>query len=132
MHGYGFIKPSNVDYECCVPVPTQVNADTIIWNLGSVNALDSSFILLKLKAQPLPGVDLGDIVWFYAEINPLAGDETPADNKDSLRQVASGSYDPNDKIENFDGEIYLEQLNNFKGSTTLSDSRIQVLTRPLI
>ena len=112
-----FIKPSNVDYESAVPVPTQVNGDTIIWNIGSVNSLDSSFILLTLRAQPLPGVDLGDVLWFYGEINPIAGDETPLDNKDSLRQVASGSFDPNDKIENFDGEIYLEQLNNFRGIT---------------
>lgn len=39
------------------------------------------------------------------------------DNKDSLRQVVTGSYDPNDKMENFDWEIYLEQLNNFRGIT---------------
>ena len=109
-----FIKPSNMNYISAVPAPTLVNGDTLSWNAGTLSPLDSSFIILTLQALPLPGVDLGDVLVFRAQINPVIGDETPLDNKDSLRQGARGSFDPNDKTENYDGTIYIDQLGSFQ------------------
>jgi len=109
-----FIKPPKMDYMSAVPSPAQVKGDTIVWNLGTLAPLGSSFIIVTLQAQPLPGVDIGDRLSFVAEIDPMNGDETPADNRDTVWQVARGSFDPNNKTENHDGILYAKQLDNFQ------------------
>jgi len=109
-----FIKPTRMNYSSAVPLPLQVSEDTITWNTGTLAPLDSSFIILTLQAQPLPGVDIGNVLSFAVQINPITGDQTPADNRDTIWQVARSSYDPNDKAENYDGTVYTSQLNNFQ------------------
>ena len=109
-----YIKPPKMDYVSAIPAPSQVNGDTITWNTGTLAPLDSGFILLTLQAQPLPGVDIGDVLAFYVQVTPFSGDAMPADNRDTIWQTARGSFDPNDKVENYNGTIYSNQLNSFQ------------------
>ena len=44
-----------------------------------------------------PPIHIGDFLNYTATINPITGDETPADNVFNYHQTVIGSYDPNNK-----------------------------------
>ena len=105
-----YITPPKMDYISAIPASSQINGDTITWNTGTLAPLDSGFIVLTLQAQPLPGVDIGDVLAFYVQLTPFSGDAMPADNRDTIWQTARSSFDPNDKVEKYNGTIYSNQL----------------------
>jgi uncharacterized repeat protein (TIGR01451 family) len=104
------VKPSVVSLVAASTPPSSVIADTLTWNIGSLSPFDASHISLVLKVSPPPAVNLNDVLTFSAAINPVAGDYTPADNADTIKQTVIGSFDPNDKQENHGGTFYIEQL----------------------
>lgn len=105
-----FIIPGNTNFASATPAPSAVVNDTIFWNIGTLNAFDESIISVSLLADPPPALQIGDVVRLIAAIDPLAGDETPLNNSDTLRQTAFGSYDPNDKAENVAGNISVAEV----------------------
>jgi uncharacterized repeat protein (TIGR01451 family) len=104
------VKPAAVSLVSSSTPPSSVNADTLTWNIGSLSPFGASGISLVLKVGPPPAVSLNDVLTFTAAINPVAGDLTPADNRDTLKRTVIGSFDPNDKQENHNGTFYIEQL----------------------
>lgn len=103
------VKPSTTTFLSATPAPSSVVADTIIWNVGTLAPQDRGGIDLKLNINPPPAVNNGDYLTIAAAINPVAGDETPVDNVDTLRMLVQGSYDPNDKRESHSGALYVAQ-----------------------
>jgi uncharacterized repeat protein (TIGR01451 family) len=78
-----------------VPAPDAQNGNTITWNYSNLVSLEQRQIQLFLY---MPGVSqLGQTLTETAIINPIGGDIAPTNNYDTLGQVVTGSYDPNDK-----------------------------------
>jgi hypothetical protein len=59
--------------------------------------IDISF-LINTPTDPDNPVNIDDGLIFTAQINPVAGDETPEDNVFDFEQIVVGSFDPNDII----------------------------------
>jgi uncharacterized repeat protein (TIGR01451 family) len=104
------VKPAAVAFQSAVPAPASVTADTITWNIGSLNSQSGGAINIVLKSNAPPAVNVGDVLVFTAVILPVAGDQTPLDNADTLHQTVRGSFDPNDKQENHNGVFYIDQV----------------------
>ncbi|HEX6426164.1 MAG TPA: T9SS type A sorting domain-containing protein [Niastella sp.] len=105
-----FVKPSVMSLVSATLPPSSVNADTLIWNIGSLSPFDASYIQLAFTVSPPPAVNINDTLILSAAISPIAGDVTPADNIGTTHEIVRGSFDPNDKHENHNGTLYVDQL----------------------
>jgi uncharacterized repeat protein (TIGR01451 family) len=77
------------------PSPDLQNGNVITWNYSNLVPFEQRQIHLQLQ---MPGVgQLGQTITTTAIINPVPGDVLPLNNYDTLRQVITGSFDPNDK-----------------------------------
>lgn len=104
------IKDSRATLSAALPVPSAIVADTLTWNYTNLKPLDSIAIGLEFQLAPPPALNINDTLKYTAVILPVAGDLTPADDTSSLRQRVQGSFDPNDKQENFAGKIPLKNV----------------------
>jgi uncharacterized repeat protein (TIGR01451 family) len=90
------VKASELIYTGAYPAPVLQQADSLEWTFSNLVPGESRNILVNFQ---VPGsvTLLGDTLLSYARVEPVPGDTLPADNTDTLRQVVTGSYDPNDK-----------------------------------
>jgi Leucine-rich repeat (LRR) protein len=80
-----------------------------------------------------PAVNIGDQLTFAAAVNPISGDENPADNEFQYHQTVVGSFDPND-ITCIEGNVvspseignYLHYVINFENTGTADAENIVV------
>lgn len=93
------VKDNKTNYVSSTLAPSQIKGDTLIWNFSQINFLSAGSFTIELQVKPPPSANFGDSVRLYAEIQPIPGDTTPADNKLRIAQLVQGAYDPNDKIE---------------------------------
>ncbi len=105
-----FLKDSRLQFLSSVPVATNVVGDTITWNVPLLAPRDTMTILIELKAAVPPVLNLSDTVQSWATIDSV-GDLNPLNNKATLIQLVSGSYDPNDKQESGGGVLSRENYN---------------------
>jgi uncharacterized repeat protein (TIGR01451 family) len=105
-----FVKPVHTDFVSASVTPSSVVTDTITWNIGSLLPFESAGITVVLKSHTPPAVNMGDTLQLVALILPVTDDLSPANNADTLKQTVRGSMDPNDKQENHNGTLYIEQL----------------------
>ena len=77
------------------PAPTTISGQTLTWEIAALpmGATGTVEVHLALDAA----IALGTIVMHGAVIDPVASDETPADNMVTFNDTVVGSYDPNDK-----------------------------------
>ncbi|WP_162126296.1 T9SS type A sorting domain-containing protein [Flavobacterium phycosphaerae] len=90
-----------LDYVPATPAPDIQSSGLLQWNFANLFPFESrSFIVIFNVNSPTdtPPAIIGDVLQFHAEVHPLVGDATPADNVFDFRQVIEGSYDPNGKI----------------------------------
>jgi uncharacterized repeat protein (TIGR01451 family) len=76
------------------------NQGKLTWDYSDLKPFEERSINVVLKTNKpteTPSVVPGNILPFTAIINPITGDETPADNTFVFKQTVVGSYDPNDK-----------------------------------
>lgn len=104
------IKDSRATLSAALPVPSAIVADTLTWNYTNLKPLDSIAIGIEFQLAPPPALNINDTLKYTAVILPVAGDLTPADDTTRLRQRVQGSFDPNDKLENFAGKIPLKNV----------------------
>jgi uncharacterized repeat protein (TIGR01451 family) len=97
---------NHLHFSSSTPAPTSVVADTITWNIAQLQPDSSGFINLYLTADSIPEISLNDTLRLTAYIDNT-GDVKPSDNISSILQGVSGSYDPNDKQENYGGSMPL-------------------------
>jgi hypothetical protein len=74
--------------------------------------IDLSF-LINTPTDPDNPVNVNDEITFTAQINPVAGDETPEDKVFDFQQVVVGSYDPNDIVCLQGNEIPLNDVGDY-------------------
>ena len=82
------------------PTIDSQSVNQISWNYTNLYPFESRSIYLTLNLNgPMetPAVNIGDVLNFTTTIDPIAGDETMADNTFPLIQTVVGSFDPNDK-----------------------------------
>jgi uncharacterized repeat protein (TIGR01451 family) len=107
-----FKSDSRINFLASVPPADAGNGDTLKWNYSDFKPFDTIRIYIDMQVQPPPFVNIGDTVNSIAFISPVEGDITPSDDTAFLRQRIQGSYDPNDKSENFEGNISQQQIIN--------------------
>lgn len=80
-----------------------------------------------------PPVNIDDVLVLFADINPIAGDETPLDNSFTLDQIVIGSYDPNNVVCLQGAEVsttyigdYLHYVINFENTGTAAAENVVV------
>jgi Leucine-rich repeat (LRR) protein len=116
-----------------MPNQTLNNLNWSYANLLPFESRTISFTLNVNSPMEIPSVNIGDILNFTASINPIADDETIADNTASLTQTVTGSFDPNDKTclegNTITPEMvgkYLHYLIRFQNSGTAAAENIVV------
>ncbi len=79
--------------------PAYTSIDTvahiITWNVGIVQPGGSGWIWVDFTTACT--VVAGDAAFNAVFVNPIAGDAVPLNNLDTLHQIATSSWDPNDK-----------------------------------
>jgi uncharacterized repeat protein (TIGR01451 family) len=105
-----FIIDAKTSFVSAAPAPSTVAGNTRQWNIGTLNALQSGNIVINLKIAVPPTANNGDTLRFLATIDPVSGDLTPSNDTCRLKQLVTGSYDPNDKREINAGKITSKQV----------------------
>jgi uncharacterized repeat protein (TIGR01451 family) len=129
-------KDARVNLLSSMPVVSSVINDTLTWNIGTVQPLDSFSIDMHCRIAAPPVVNNADTLRHAAFILPVTGDETAVDNQVQVAENVQGSYDPNDKTETHGGVItpaqvagneYLTYLIRFQNTGT--DTAFNVMIR---
>ncbi|HYE78062.1 MAG TPA: T9SS type A sorting domain-containing protein, partial [bacterium] len=71
---------------------------TLTWQLPALPPNQAGTLTARFQLSPT--AQLGDSLAASARLLPLAGDQTPADNVSLVRQLITGSFDPNDILVN--------------------------------
>ena len=87
--------PAQLSVISTQPAGATVAADTVVFAPVSLPPGYASSVRVRVAVDTT--LMIGDTVHTFAQIAPLTGDPTPADNRDSLRSPVLASYDPNDK-----------------------------------
>ena len=95
----------NLNYQNSVPVHDNQVADTLYWTIQDIEP--GTYGSVQVNFDLPASVPLSTGLISAAYIEPLTGDLDPSDNVDTLVQVVTGSYDPNDKQVTPDGFIPL-------------------------
>ncbi len=83
------------DYSSPPATTIDTVAHIITWNVGVVQPGVSGWIWVDFATSCT--VLAGDAAFNAVTIQPIAGDAVPANNIDTLHQIATSSWDPNDK-----------------------------------
>ena len=90
-----------LDFVSATPTAASQNTGLLTWNYTNLQPYETGVIDVVLNintpTDPVFPVNGDDVLDFTATINPVSGDETPADNVSELNQTVVNSYDPNDK-----------------------------------
>jgi uncharacterized repeat protein (TIGR01451 family) len=105
-----FKKDSRLNFVSANPPISSSNGDTLKWNYSNLNPFDSASITINFQVPAPPAVNINDTLKSLAIITPVIGDLTPSDDTVIIKQRVIGSYDPNDKDENFSRLITLPDI----------------------
>ena len=131
-----FKKDPRLNFVSSSPAISATNGDTLKWVYSNLEPLDSASITVNLRVQSPPAVSIGDTLTSVGIIIPAAGDQTPHDDTVIIKQIVTGSYDPNDKYEKNEGRItstyisdgkYLDYLVRFQNLGTDTAFNIEIL-----
>lgn len=109
-----FKKDNRLTYLSSSRTVNATAGDTLKWNYSNLAPGDTGAIWLRFRLLQPPAVNNGDTLRFVAIITPVAGDLTPQDDTAILRHRVTGSFDPNDKLENNAGVIQPEHITDGK------------------
>jgi uncharacterized repeat protein (TIGR01451 family) len=105
-----FKKDSRLIFQSAIPAASSTSGDTLKWNFANLQPQGAGVITLNFRVSAPPIVNIGDVLSSLAIIDPVAADITPSDDTSILRQVVTGSYDPNDKTDNLGGTITTQEV----------------------
>ncbi len=103
-----FVKDSHLQFVSSVPAHTSIVGDTITWNIARLVPDSTGHIYVYLQADVIPVIQLGDTIRVSASIDST-GDLVKNNNISSSVQIVTGSFDPNDKQENFGGAMSVSE-----------------------
>lgn len=105
-----FLPDSRLTIQSTNPANYTKSGDTLIWKLNKLKIFESGSISIVLKAAAPPILNFGDTITSKAFALPFENDTINENNRVTLRQLVTGSYDPNDKMEFHGGQITEEEL----------------------
>jgi uncharacterized repeat protein (TIGR01451 family) len=79
------------------PAVDSQSVNHLNWNFTGLQPFQQKTINLFFTIAAPPVNNIGDVLTVAANINPVDGDETTGNNKFTLEQLLTGSFDPNDK-----------------------------------
>ena len=100
-----YIKDNLLVYSSASTIPTSVSGDTLRWRYNNLAPHASGLIVINMTLSLPPVVNIGDTIFSTASIAPDNTDYYPPNNFAFLTQIATNSYDPNNKLENHGGKI---------------------------
>lgn len=92
------------------PPPDFISGDSLSWQLGTLNFLESQSISVIAKTSV--SASISDTVHCFASVSPVLNDTLPNDNHAELHEIIVGSYDPNDKTCSYGAYFTPDQLAN--------------------
>tara|TARA_R110000850_G_scaffold277086_1_gene422435 strand:- start:176803 stop:181008 length:4206 start_codon:yes stop_codon:yes gene_type:complete len=121
-------------YTMASPEPTTTTANSLSFDLGTVQPFETRYMDITMQTFPPPTVNGDDILNFTATVTPDAGDYTLEDNTYEMEQVVVNSFDPNDKqvmqgaeVHIDDADQYLDYLIRFQNTGTASAINVRIL-----
>lgn len=88
-----------LDFISSTETPTSESTGFLSWDYSNLLPFESRNIYVTLNVNgPMetPAINIDDQLDFTANVNPVVGDELPADNTFDFKQTVIGAYDPND------------------------------------
>lgn len=104
------IKPSKTTFISSNPMAL-ASGDTLRWFISSLPPFQKGTININLKIDAPPSANINDTLVSRIYIDST-GDVNKTNNAALIRQILTGSYDPNDKWENHGGIITNEEISN--------------------
>ena len=104
------IKSSKTDSVVSLPMYSFASGDTLVWLLDPIEINSSKSILISSVILAPPFVNINDTLFYRAYLSQVSPDTRPANDTARLRQLLTGSFDPNDKAEIHGGAISPESL----------------------
>ncbi|GAO41931.1 hypothetical protein FPE01S_01_09460 [Flavihumibacter petaseus NBRC 106054] len=98
-----FVKDSRISFSSADPIPHSIDGDTIAFYFN--NLVPNQKLEISLTFQVPASLHIRDTLKLTAAILPIESDLTPSDNTVKLDQIITGSFDPNDKQDNFGGNM---------------------------
>ena len=86
---------SSLNYLSSFPVANNINGNLLDFNYDTLAYHEQRTILSRMQIPS--SMSIGDSIFSFCMIDPLVGDTNTFNNYDTLRQVVTGSFDPNDK-----------------------------------
>lgn len=93
-----FIKDNRLDLLQTTPLFDEISGDTLTWNVDNIAPGSEGHIRVDMIVGGTNPVVIGNTLSSYLLIDD-EGDVHPEDNRDSILQPVTGSFDPNDKSE---------------------------------
>ncbi|RYZ24475.1 MAG: T9SS type A sorting domain-containing protein [Chitinophagaceae bacterium] len=90
-------------FTSATPVPTQQSGNELRWTFANLKPLQRGNIFVTLVPSTM--LALGSTLHQVASVDPLAGDNSPQNNIDTLQHRVTASFDPNDKTVRPGGDI---------------------------
>lgn len=116
---------TKLSYVSAKPVASSYANPAASWNFTNLLPLASSDIDITFNV-PVNAI-LDSSLMSTVTVNPVTGDETPINNRDTINHLVTFSYDPNDKTVNPNGNIspafvssgkYLDYIIRFQNTGT--------------
>ncbi|HTE23930.1 MAG TPA: T9SS type A sorting domain-containing protein [Flavitalea sp.] len=104
------IKSSKTDSIVSIPMYSFASGDTLVWQLDPIEINSTKSILISSTILAPPAVNISDTLFYRAFISQDSLDTRPSNDTAMLRQLLTGSFDPNDKAEIHGGIISPESL----------------------
>jgi hypothetical protein len=99
---------ASLQFDSSSVAPASVSGNTLTWNYTDLGPLRGQSITLYVRTAA--STPISTELFSTARVNPLTGDLDVSNNDDTLRQVVSGSYDPNDKTAIPAGDINIDRI----------------------
>jgi uncharacterized repeat protein (TIGR01451 family) len=104
------VKDSRLTITNFVPAAASVNGNTITWNYSNLAPNEEVSVVLNFILNAPPAVNNGDTLKSTAWIEQDGIDISTSDDTATLKQLVTGSFDPNDKTESHGGIVSPEQI----------------------
>jgi uncharacterized repeat protein (TIGR01451 family) len=101
--------PSQFSFVSAQPTPVSATADSVVFGYSNLQPGASKYYDVDFRVSA--SVIFGTQLFSVATVYPLAIDTVKANNRDTLDHSITGSFDPNDKAVNLDGNVSIDKKN---------------------
>ncbi|MCS7074438.1 MAG: T9SS type A sorting domain-containing protein, partial [Bacteroidia bacterium] len=104
--------PPQLTFISASPAANSVAGNVYTFDYQNLQPGENRLITITTETPLIPNITIGDSLTAFAEVNPIATDFTPANNRDTVGTIVLAGYDPNDKL--------VDQPTNISAGTRLT------------